>query len=322
MSTEVTHSLLIDDAANVTDQILLAKCAMCASKCERPANTDTASLYVNSVVSLLNRYAQIAQENGLVPIVEPEVTLGEGSYSIERTAFISEKVNSQVMRWLNEYNVCLDAILLKVMKRTIPPAVPGIHFLSGGMSAEESTLNLQALQKEYPNSPWSLTFSYGRALQKLTYILLLSCLHVQCDNNNNINKNKQSPTLKTWQGKPENKAAAQDMLMRASLMQCCVSLHSTSNSPSLRRTQKHSKAYSKDLTLSLVMDVSYNSLDWAAQANKIILDNHARDTITVTTQASRCDSSSPSIEHISASVAAAYVMFQSKQALAKQPCVR
>jgi fructose-bisphosphate aldolase class 1 len=46
---------------------------MCAFECERPANTDTASLYVNSIVSLLNRYAQIAQENGLVPIVEPEV---------------------------------------------------------------------------------------------------------------------------------------------------------------------------------------------------------------------------------------------------------
>lgn len=51
------------------------------------------------------------------------------------------------------------------MERTIPAAVPGIHFLSGGMSEEESTLNLQALQDAMPNAPWSLTFSYGRALQ-------------------------------------------------------------------------------------------------------------------------------------------------------------
>ena len=77
---------------------------------------------------------------------------------------------------------------VQVMKRTIPPAVPGIHFLSGGMGEEESTLNLLQLQKEYPNSPWALTFSYGRALQ--------------------------STTLKTWRGKPENVEAAQEILVK------------------------------------------------------------------------------------------------------------
>lgn len=160
----------------------------------------------------LARYAAISQENGLVPIVEPEVTLGEGNYSIERTAYISERVNSIVMNWLNRYDVVLEAILLKpnmilpgldapiaskeevakytvqVMKRTIPAAVPSIHFLSGGMGEEEATLNLQQLQIEYPNAPWSLTFSYGRALQ--------------------------SSTLKTWAGKDENWKAAQDILLK------------------------------------------------------------------------------------------------------------
>ena len=140
----------------------------------------------------LARYAQIAQANGLVPIVEPEVTLGPGTYTIEETAYWSERVNSHVMRLLNEYDVMLEGILLKpnmilpgldapaaspadvakytvqTMLRTIPPAVPGIHFLSGGMSEEESTLNLQALQEACPNSPWALTFSYGRALQNAT----------------------------------------------------------------------------------------------------------------------------------------------------------
>lgn len=159
----------------------------------------------------LARYAQLAQMNGLVPIVEPEVTLGPGTYTIEETAFWSERVYSHVFRMLNEYEVMTDAILLKpnmilpgldapvatpeevakftvrTMLRSIPPAVPGIHFLSGGMSEEESTTNLQALQDACPNSPWALTFSYGRALQ--------------------------STTLKTWAGKPENVAAAHEILV-------------------------------------------------------------------------------------------------------------
>ncbi|KAL2641732.1 hypothetical protein R1flu_009319 [Riccia fluitans] len=158
----------------------------------------------------LARYAQICQANGLVPIVEPEVTLGDGDYSIERTAYISERVNSHVFRFLNEYNVILEGILLKpnmilpgldvptpapeevakytvrTMLRSIPAAVPGIHFLSGGMSEEEATLNLNALQA-YGPTPWSLTFSYGRALQ--------------------------SSTLKIWSGKEENWNAAQERLV-------------------------------------------------------------------------------------------------------------
>jgi len=164
----------------------------------------------------LARYGQICQENGLVPIIEPEITLGPGDYSIETTAFWSERVYSHVFRMLNEYNVQLDAILLKpnmilpgldaptaspadvarytvrTCLRTVPPAVPGIHFLSGGMSEEESTLNLQALQDEVKRigatAPWRLTFSYGRALQ--------------------------SATLKAWSGEPGNKAKAQDILVR------------------------------------------------------------------------------------------------------------
>jgi len=163
----------------------------------------------------LARYAQIAQANGLVPIVEPEVTLGPGSYGIEETAYWSEYVYSHVMRLLNEYGILKEGMLLKpnmclpgldapsaspeevakyttrTMMRSIPAAVPGIHFLSGGMSEEESTLNLQALQEACPNAPWSLTFSYGRALQ--------------------------STTLKTWAGADigsENWDKAQDILVK------------------------------------------------------------------------------------------------------------
>jgi fructose-bisphosphate aldolase class I len=82
------------------------------------------------------------------------------------------------------------AATVRVMLRTIPPAVPGIHFLSGGMSEEESTLNLQALQEACPDAPWALTFSYGRALQ--------------------------SATLKKWAGAPRGSAdwdAAQAVLV-------------------------------------------------------------------------------------------------------------
>eukprot|EP00878_Enallax_costatus_P047310 GHUV01057820.1.p1 GENE.GHUV01057820.1~~GHUV01057820.1.p1 ORF type:complete len:102 (-),score=10.56 GHUV01057820.1:45-350(-) len=59
---------------------------------------------------------------------------------------------------------------------SVPASVPGIHFLSGGMSEEESTLNLQALQEACPNAPWSLTFSYGRALQATTLKVTISML--------------------------------------------------------------------------------------------------------------------------------------------------
>lgn len=139
----------------------------------------------------LARYAQIAQSNGLVPIVEPEVLL-DGDHGIKETAYWTERVLSFTFRALNEYDVCLDAILLKpnminhgsdskyeinanevakytlqTMMRGVPAAVPGIHFLSGGMSDGEATENLNLLNtiEGSERAPWSLTFSYGRALQ-------------------------------------------------------------------------------------------------------------------------------------------------------------
>eukprot|EP00179_Madagascaria_erythrocladioides_P006894 CAMPEP_0198323388 /NCGR_PEP_ID=MMETSP1450-20131203/11648_1 /TAXON_ID=753684 ORGANISM="Madagascaria erythrocladiodes, Strain CCMP3234" /NCGR_SAMPLE_ID=MMETSP1450 /ASSEMBLY_ACC=CAM_ASM_001115 /LENGTH=403 /DNA_ID=CAMNT_0044027083 /DNA_START=86 /DNA_END=1297 /DNA_ORIENTATION=- len=139
----------------------------------------------------LARYGQIAQSAGLVPIIEPEVLL-DGDHDIEKNAYVSEKVLSYTFRYLNEYDVCLDAILLKpnsitagteyptrdspetvakytlrTMMRGVPAAVPGIHFLSGGLSDEEATNNLNLLNtiEGSERAPWSLTFSYGRALQ-------------------------------------------------------------------------------------------------------------------------------------------------------------
>eukprot|EP00177_Eucheuma_denticulatum_P005751 GFKZ01010494.1.p1 GENE.GFKZ01010494.1~~GFKZ01010494.1.p1 ORF type:complete len:412 (+),score=70.77 GFKZ01010494.1:1705-2940(+) len=162
----------------------------------------------------LARYAQIAQANGLVPIVEPEVLL-DGDHGIEETAFYTERVLSMTFRALNEYDVCLDAALLKpnmvnpgtdasvqcdaetvakytlrTMMRGVPPAMPGIHFLSGGMSDQEATENLNLLNtiEGSERAPWSLTFSYGRALQMAV--------------------------LKLWGGDDANKQAAQELLAK------------------------------------------------------------------------------------------------------------
>jgi len=163
----------------------------------------------------LARYAKICQAARLVPIVEPEVMM-DGDHSIDDCARISEEVWAAVVSALHEYKVFLEGCLLKpnmitpghenplykttpphtiasytirALRRTIPAAIPGIMFLSGGQNEEEATLNLDAINK-MEGSPWRLSFSYGRALQA-------SC-------------------LKAWQGKSENvKKAQEEFLARA-----------------------------------------------------------------------------------------------------------
>jgi len=158
----------------------------------------------------LARMAAISQANGLMPIVEPEVLI-DGTHSLARCIEVSTKVFAAVVKQLHEHQVLLEGILLKpnmitpghesdeykqcgpeqvalatvtVLGRTIPPAVPGIVFLSGGQDEEEATLNLNAMNAMAGvKRPWQLSFSYGRALQ----------FTVQ----------------KTWSGKKENVKAAQ-----------------------------------------------------------------------------------------------------------------
>lgn len=155
----------------------------------------------------LARYAAICQENGLVPIVEPEI-LSDGSHDIGVCAKVTETVLGAVYKALNDEHVLLEGTLLKpnmvlsgadgpgasvtdaayltvrTLSRAVPPAVPGIVFLSGGQSEEEATAHLAAMNrvKDLPR-PWALSFSYGRALQ--------------------------SSTLKAWGGKTDNVKAAQ-----------------------------------------------------------------------------------------------------------------
>ena len=154
----------------------------------------------------LARYAALAQEAGLVPIVEPEVLM-DGTHTIEESAQATGRVLQAVYTELHDQRIDLPGTLLKpnmvlsgydaasrsgpeeVAERTlecfyrhVPAAVPGIVFLSGGQSDEDATLHLNAMNAKGPH-PWQLSFSYGRALQ--------------------------SPSLQAWRGQPGNVEAAQ-----------------------------------------------------------------------------------------------------------------
>jgi fructose-bisphosphate aldolase class I len=160
----------------------------------------------------LARYAAICQELGIVPIVEPEVLM-DGNHSIERCAGVTEEVLETVFHALHRHRVQLEYMLLKpnmvlpgkdcpkqaapeeiaaatliCFRRTVPAAVPGINFLSGGQSDEAATANLNAMNTYPQKQPWALSFSYGRALQ--------------------------APALKAWHGVAANKAAGQQALLK------------------------------------------------------------------------------------------------------------
>lgn len=155
----------------------------------------------------LARYAALCQEAGLVPIVEPEVLM-DGDHDIDACDEVTEEVLRTVFAELAAQDVLLEGILLKpnmiisgadcpdqadvdevawrtvrCLKRTVPAAVPGIVFLSGGQSDEVATLHLNAMNKLPGTLPWKLSFSYGRALQ--------------------------AAPLKAWGGKADNVSAGQ-----------------------------------------------------------------------------------------------------------------
>jgi len=137
----------------------------------------------------LARYAALCQDEGIVPIVEPEVLM-DGDHSIERCSTVTTATLHTVFETLIAQRVELDGMLLKpnmvipgkkfaggpsspeavaaatvaCFREVVPAAVPGIVFLSGGQGDEEATANLDAINKIGPH-PWQLSFSYGRALQ-------------------------------------------------------------------------------------------------------------------------------------------------------------
>jgi len=138
----------------------------------------------------LARYARSVQESGLVPIVEPEILM-DGSHSIERTAEVQVRVLNAVYKACAENGVFLEGTLLKpsmtvsgadcsnkadsetvakttvqVMDQCVPAEVAGIMFLSGGLTEEDASVYLNTMNSIDRKGPWSLTFSYGRALQQ------------------------------------------------------------------------------------------------------------------------------------------------------------
>jgi fructose-bisphosphate aldolase class I len=143
---------------------------------------------INANAQALARYAALAQENGIVPIVEPEVLM-DGDHDIERCEQVTAWVLQEVFGQLFFAGVKLEGMILKpnmivpgkkcakqnsveevaiatvrVLKRHVPAAVPGIAFLSGGQSDEDATAHLSAINA-IGGLPWPATFSYGRALQ-------------------------------------------------------------------------------------------------------------------------------------------------------------
>src|SRR5205823_3121919 len=130
----------------------------------------------------------LSQEAGLVPIVEPEVLM-DGNHSIERCFDVTVRTLEVVFDELVLQGIVLEGMLLKpnmvvsgieakrqadadevadltirCLRRTVPPAVPGIVFLSGGQDEVTATAHLNAMNARGPH-PWQLSFSYGRALQ-------------------------------------------------------------------------------------------------------------------------------------------------------------
>ena len=160
----------------------------------------------------LARYAGLCQANDIVPIVEPEILM-DGSHDIDDSFVVTEEVLHTVFFELYSQGVQYEQMILKpnmvlsgydandrasvdevadatlqCFARTVPAAVPGIAFLSGGQSDEDATSHLNRMNQILDeNKPWNLSFSYGRALQQ--------------------------PAIKTWLGKSENVTAAQDALI-------------------------------------------------------------------------------------------------------------
>ncbi|VAW00298.1 Fructose-bisphosphate aldolase class I, partial [hydrothermal vent metagenome] len=163
---------------------------------------------ISANVHALARYAALCQEANIVPIVEPEVLM-DGSHDIDRCYDVTEFTLKSLFDELYAQDVALEGAILKpnmvisgkkcakrasveevaemtvrVLRASVPAALPGIVFLSGGQSDIEATAHLNAMNADYKDKmPWAVSFSYGRALQ--------------------------AAPLKAWGGKAENIAAAQ-----------------------------------------------------------------------------------------------------------------
>lgn len=160
----------------------------------------------------LARYAAICQENGIVPIIEPEVLI-DGEHTLDRCFNVCVEVLHMVFHKLHDHNVLFEYMILKpnmitpgnrclqqishqdiaeatisVLKKTVPSAVPTINFLSGGQTPQQAIQNLNAMHQITTVLPWNVSFSFARALQE--------------------------PCMKAWLGKPENTNIAQEIFSK------------------------------------------------------------------------------------------------------------
>ncbi|MGH2763636.1 MAG: class I fructose-bisphosphate aldolase [Thermoleophilaceae bacterium] len=178
----------------------------------------------------LARYAALCQEQGLVPIVEPEVLM-DGHHTLERCERVTEELLLRVYAELDEQQVRVEATLLKpnmvlpgagrpepagpdevaestvrCLRRSVPAEVPGIVFLSGGQDDRVATERLDAINRLGPQ-PWELSFSFGRALQ--------------------------ASALAAWRGKPANREAAEGAFIHRA--RCTAAARRGEYSPALER---------------------------------------------------------------------------------------
>ncbi|KAK0139650.1 Fructose-bisphosphate aldolase C [Merluccius polli] len=153
------------------------------------SDTNPSRLAIEDNANVLARYCSICQQHGIVPIIEPEL-LPDGDHDLKRCQYVTEKVLAAVYKAMSDHHVYLEGTLLKpnmvtpghacstkyspeevamatvtALRRTVPPAVTGVAFLSGGQSEEEASVNLNAINTCPLAKPWILSFSYGRALQ-------------------------------------------------------------------------------------------------------------------------------------------------------------
>ncbi len=179
---------------------------------------------LNANAHALARYAALCQEQGIVPIVEPEVLMDNpgADHNIDRCDYVTRTMLDTVFAQLDEHKVALDGMVLKpnmviagkdatqqagteevaqrtiaALKACVPVEVPGIAFLSGGQADTVATRNLCAMNASGPH-PWNLTFSYGRALQ--------------------------APALRAWGGRQENVVAAQAAFAHRAKMNALAAL--------------------------------------------------------------------------------------------------
>lgn len=180
----------------------------------------------------LARYAQLCQEGGLVPIVEPEVLIN-GDHTLERCYQVTEETLRTVFNQLHTQRVAFDQMILKpsmvisgkdspnqasvnevadatvqCLMNSVPASVAGVAFLSGGQSNEQASAHLNAMNVKYAEqAPWSITFSYARAIQQ--------------------------PALEAWKGKESNASLAQKLLLHRA--KCNSAAHDGKYTPEMEK---------------------------------------------------------------------------------------